>query len=101
MATVRAGQGQSMQYEGMGAAIKKVRDGAREQQNVKAMIDDAVKIAATAWGGDAHVAFENKYREYRRTLESFIESLNEYATAMEAHMRDTQATDASGAKRFR
>jgi len=100
MATVKAGQGQSMQYEGMSAAIKKVRDGAREQQNVKAMIDEAVRIAGAAWGGEAHVAFENKYREYRRTLESFVESLNEYAGAMEAHMRDIQSTDASGSKRF-
>ena len=89
-----------MQYEGMGTAIKRVRDSANEQQSVKAKVDEAVQIAGTAWGGAAHVAFENKYREYRRTLESFVESLNEYAAAMEAHMRDTQATDTSGAKRF-
>ena len=94
MATLpKAGQGQSMAYEGMGAAIKMVRDGAARQQEVKTTIDNAVNLAGQNWSGQTQAAFYEKYRDYRVTLENFIQALNEYANGMEEHMRKLQEID--------
>jgi WXG100 family type VII secretion target len=95
MATVK------MNYEGMEGAIQQVKKGIADQESVIKNIDSAVRTASGAWSGEAHKAFENKYREYRTTLTSFVQSLNEYATAMQKHMNDTRQGDMHGANMFK
>ena len=52
------------------------------------------------WDDPAQVAFENKYNEFRVTMEQFIEALNQYSTQMRTHAENTRSTLVSGVRMF-
>ena len=63
-------------------------------------LGSVVQSSKEYWNDPAQVAFEAKYNEFRASMTNFIESLNNYSTAMKTYAENQRSTLQSGSKMF-
>ena len=59
-----------------------------------------VQSSKEYWDDPAQASFEAKYNEFKTSMTNFIESLNNYSTAMKTYADNQRLTLQSGSKMF-